>query len=66
MATARVKLTLDVEVNDTWGPEHTLEQVTTQAAESAVCSIRKGIGFRFTLIGEPQVTCVIVDGKRPK
>lgn len=64
MATARVKLTLDVEVTDTWGPHTTLNEVTKQATESAICAIRKGIAHRFTVVGEPQVSCVIVDGQR--
>lgn len=64
-ARARVRLTVDVAIESTWGDECGLGQVFSQAADEAVGLIRQIDGERryagrLTVIGEPIVEAVIL------
>lgn len=63
MATARVKVTLEVEVRSSWGNECKLEQIEKQATEDALGALRNGLRDRFTIIGAPEVICILVPTK---
>ncbi len=70
-ATARVRLTLDIPVGDSWGADCNIAQIEKQAAESAIGLIRNAGDFgrlysagRIEIIGEPQVTAVLVRSDR--
>lgn len=43
IARARVQLTIDILVADSWGPECTVDQVQRQATESAIGALRRGL-----------------------
>ena len=71
---ATVRMTLEVEVPDTWGPECTLDQVERQATAAAIGAIARGvtIGGRpgsdtdpktrgwASVVGQPEVTAIVV------
>lgn len=64
-AAARVTLTVEIRVDDTWGADCQVEQIHRQATESALGILermRKPDRMRpFTIIGEPKVTAILVD-----
>ncbi len=63
IVTARVRLTLDVVVSDTWAPNVQLDQVEKQAREGAIRQLGAAItnvGGEFSLVGTPEVTAVLV------
>lgn len=63
-ARARVTVTLEIEVTDSWGTDCTVQQVHQQATESALGVIRrvKDRGYvDYRIIGEPTVLTVIVE-----
>lgn len=70
--TARVRVVLDIPVWDTWGGDCPLSQVQKQAAESALGMLHDSGGelnglFQrgvARLVGEPEVTAVIVEEDR--
>ncbi len=78
-ATARVQVTLEIEVHDTWGGDCPTDQIRKQATSSALNELRKGLiiyGSTTSLpampeqkrqaivIGEPRVICVLVEKER--
>lgn len=62
-ATARVKVTLDVYLDQPWGPEMTVGQVHEDAKREALSKVecmvqdRKGIAAR--IVGEPVVDIIV-------
>jgi hypothetical protein len=68
-ATARVTLTVEVDIKSTWGDDCKLDQIYKQAAEEAVSSLTQhiyragGFGGRIKVVGEPNVMCVITTQK---
>jgi len=61
---ARVLVTLDLAVSDTWDPTVTADQVQKQAKESAIGIIRHGLVIgtpEALIIGTPKVTMILVD-----
>lgn len=62
-ATAKVTLTVEIEVKDTWGGDASVSQVHRQGAESALGTLRALTGQmkhgeRMTIVGEPIVHAV--------
>lgn len=73
--TARVTLTVDIEIGENWGAETSTAQVFTQARECALDAIRRGLVIHSlkigderkthaTVIGEPVVRCVIAEERK--
>ena len=68
-ATARVTLTVEVDIKSTWGDDCKLDQIYKQAAEEAVNSLTQhiyrsgGFGGRIKVVGEPNVMCVLTTQK---
>ncbi|HEY6056192.1 MAG TPA: hypothetical protein VIU86_19840 [Gaiellaceae bacterium] len=58
IVTARVRLTLDVVVSDTWTASVQLDQVEKEARESALQQLRAGVSH--VVVGTPEVTAVLV------
>jgi hypothetical protein len=59
-ATARVTLTVEVDVRSSWGGDCTVDQVNRQAAEEAVNYVEQAAAKdrRIRVIGRPVVTVV--------
>lgn len=65
-ARARVQVTLDITVPDTWGPDCPTHQIWRQAAESALGLIENGIPRAvMQVVGEPRVTAVLAERAQP-
>lgn len=70
--TARVQLTIDVQVGDVWGGDCSMEQVQTQAIESALASIHLAFDGKNgaprpserRLVGEPVPVATITRRER--
>ena len=62
VATAKVKLTIEVDAHSTWGKGCTTQQVYDQASSGVTATIRKRLaGFPgIRILGEPEVMMVIV------
>jgi hypothetical protein len=71
-AHARVQVTLDFEVDGTWGPDCTVKQIHTQATEEALCALRRGCVINGTtinsnskvgvrVVGAPTITAVLTE-----
>lgn len=69
-ARARVQVTLDLLVPDTWDDKAPTSQIHSQARESALHALTRGViiehsgpqgGVRATVVGKPKVTMVLVD-----
>lgn len=59
VATARVKLTLDVRVNGTWGRDCSIGQLVEQATKAAINIIHNELKHSdANIIGTPEVTMV--------
>lgn len=66
-ATARVTVTLEIIVPDSWGKSCPISQVYRQAADSAVGTINHAIrasNIKAKIIGTPEVTAVIAPEKK--
>lgn len=66
IVTARVRLTLDVVVSDTWTANVQLDQVEKQARESAIRQLAAGLPASapgLSVVGTPEVTAVLVKRK---
>ena len=66
-ATARVRLTIDIPLTDTWGSDCAIDQIQKQAKEGALGMIRNSQFHELklaTIIGEPVVTAVLVEEQR--
>lgn len=63
MASARVKLTIEVHVPSSWGKDCKIDQVESQATEEALNIVRRDLGRVCTIIGEPVVSMIIVPTK---
>ncbi len=62
-ASARVTLTVEVDVGSTWGEACQLKQIHKQASEEAVGALMRHIhsGARgMRIVGKPNVTAVLV------
>lgn len=57
-STARVVLTLEIDVPDVWGGDCTADQLFKQAVDSALGRVRNGNLAGARVIGEPKVTAV--------
>jgi hypothetical protein len=70
-ARARVQVTLEFLVTDTWGDDCKVDQVYKQAAESAIGQLRRGCLVSVAsalardgearVIGDPKVTAILVN-----
>lgn len=65
-AHARVTLTVEIAVTDTWGEDCKLDQVYRQAAQSAVGEVRNGLARaldcgRARIIGEVKAVAILAD-----
>ena len=70
---ARVRITLDIPINQGWSSDCNLEQVYRQAKESAINELRLGLSINGlintlsraksngTIVGDPQVTTIIIN-----
>lgn len=70
-ATARATVTVEIYGLGSWGAECSLDQVHRQAAESAIGRLqqildgaRNGDGRSIRIVGEPNVTAVLVEQER--
>jgi hypothetical protein len=70
-ATARVRITIEIGPDDTWGSDCTVEQIMKQAKESALGRLDKLMHGtlprdrhpqEFRIVAAPEVTAVLVDG----
>ena len=76
---ASVRVTLEIEVSDSWGPDCSMGQVESQATSAALGAIARGvtIGGRpgsdtdpktrgwATVIGTPEVIAIVTPTKKP-
>jgi hypothetical protein len=63
-AKARVRVTIDIPVGDSWGEECDIAQVHRQAKESALGMLRNSKFHelqRAVIVGEPVVTAILVE-----
>lgn len=73
---ARVQITIEVDVPDSWGEECKLDQVKKQATEKVEQLLRQGFivhqltmhpgprsNVEARIIGEPKVTAIMVESK---
>jgi hypothetical protein len=64
-ATARVTLTVDIEVGSTWGDTCPIAQIHKQATEDALGILRRmkepNRVAPYTIVGEPRVRAILVD-----
>lgn len=63
-ARARVTVTLEIEVPDSWGTDCTVKQVHDQAVDAALAIIEKvkQRGYvHYRILGEPTVLTVLVE-----
>lgn len=66
-AAARVTLTIDIAVPDSWGTECTVAQVQQQAKESALGILRRMKANQpadYQIVGEPIVRAILVEEQR--
>jgi hypothetical protein len=68
-ATARVRITLDIRLTDSWGNDCSIEQIQKQATASVLGIFRGRVGVPHELtgaavIGEPTVTAILVEQER--
>lgn len=65
---ARVTFQVEVNTGDNWGPDCKADQVYKQAVDSATFTIGKLLNEsktgQFRLLGEPKVTCILVEEER--
>lgn len=70
-AYARVKLEVEISVNSSWGGDCSIDQVHRQAAEEAIGFIENkvcreaDIRLRMKIVGQPIISAVIVERKKP-
>lgn len=65
VAKARVQVTLDVELPDTWGPDCRVDQIQKQAAESARQRLSNELKHtKCAVVGDPKVTAILVEEDR--
>lgn len=67
-AVARVKITLDIPLGDSWGADCPIAQVQEQASRSVLAMLRNNKIAelaRALIIGEPQVTAILIDEEKP-
>ena len=67
-ATARVTLTVEVDIKSTWGDDCKLDQIYKQAAEEAVNNLQRHI-YRskapdIVIVGQPKVTTILTTKDR--
>jgi hypothetical protein len=58
-ATARVTLTVEIDIGSTWGDDCKLSQVYDQAKEQAVTAVKNVFQSRVTIIGVPTVNAIV-------
>jgi hypothetical protein len=64
-AIAVVRVSVEVKLSDTWGPETELRQVYKQAEDGAVNKLRRAFSdYPIEVVGKPEVTMVIAERKR--
>lgn len=72
IARARVTLTVEIDVPDTWGPDCSTGQVFKQASEAAIVALRGGLVLHHLragsdtktparVVGEPLIRAILVD-----
>jgi hypothetical protein len=67
IATARVRITLDIQLTDRWGNDCPLEQVQNQAKDSVLGMLRNSDRHEFVraqIVGEPHVTAILTEEER--
>lgn len=61
---ARVRVILELDVSDSWNPDVKLDQVYSQASESAIRDLRKGLVLdNLTTSASSKVACVRLCGE---
>lgn len=60
-ASARIQVTLDVPISDTWEAGADILQIRKQAVESGLEKLRDILRGTARLVGEPKVTIVLVE-----
>lgn len=66
-ASARVRLTIDIPLTDSWGGDCPLEQVEKQAKDVALGMIRNSQFHELKMariVGEPEVTAILTSKER--
>lgn len=63
-ATARVRVTLEIDGGGPWGPECSVDQVHRQAAEHALSWVRRLPHGPARVVGDPVVLMVTVEEER--
>lgn len=64
ITTARVTVTIDMAVGDTWGPECNLAQVRDQATETALGRLNRALDGRdWQIVGKPIVKAIMTEMK---
>lgn len=59
VATARVKITVDIRVNGSWGKNCTIGQLVDQASSGAINNLNKALAdYDIRVIGNPEVSMV--------
>lgn len=62
---ARVQVTLEVVVPDTWGSDCPMDQIWKQGRDSALGLIERGIPRSLMqIVGTPKVTAMLVEEER--
>lgn len=60
-ASARVRLTVEIDLSEAWGDDWRLENVMKSAGDSAITIVQSKTPFR--IVGTPEVTVIMV--KKP-
>lgn len=67
VATARVRIVLDIPLADTWGGECAIEQIQKQATDEVLGMLRNNRVHELvnaTIVGHPEVTAILVKEDR--
>lgn len=59
IATARVTLTIEIDINSTWGETSHISQVFDQATTEAKNAVQNTFKNRCKIIGEPKVEAIV-------
>lgn len=62
-ATARVRVTVEIDLTQPWGKECTMYQIDKQAMEEAMEYLARIPHGRLRVVGPPEVTAVLVREK---
>ncbi len=63
LATAKAKLTIEINSLGSWSSDCRIDQITSQASEAALGVIRKmqeKVNHQIQVVGEPVITTVVI------